>query len=68
MALRPLRRAAEFLAPVDLEHQVPREFRQWRIDSGLIPVLPNPEVQAKLDKIYTHSCLLALMSTMPGAA
>jgi EpsI family protein len=54
VALRPHRRAAEFLPPIDLALQVPETFDRWRIDTGLVPVLPDPSVQAKLDKIYNQ--------------
>lgn len=53
-ALKPRRRAAEELVKVDLERQVPSAFAGWSIDKSMIPVLPNPEVQAKLDEIYTQ--------------
>lgn len=39
---------------VDLERQIPATFAGWSIDKSMIPVLPNPEVQAKLDQIYTQ--------------
>ena len=54
VALRPHRRAAEVLPPIDLATQVPETFDRWRIDTGLVPVLPDPSVQAKLDKIYNQ--------------
>ena len=54
VVLRPHRRAAEVLPPIDLAKQVPETFDRWRIDSGMVPVLPDPSVQAKLDKIYNH--------------
>lgn len=54
VALRPRHPAAESLTPVMLEEQVPVRFADWAVDRGQIPVLPNPEVQAKLDKIYTQ--------------
>lgn len=53
-ALRPTSRAAEKLAQVNLEAQIPKEFEGWHVDTSIVPVLPNPEVQAGLDKIYTQ--------------
>lgn len=53
-ALKPRQRASEVLRPVDLEKQVPTSFGDWQIDKQMVPVLPNPEVQAKLDAIYTQ--------------
>jgi EpsI family protein len=52
--LRPNRRAAEVLQKIDLESQVPTHFLGWHIDASMLPVLPSPEVQAKLDAIYTQ--------------
>lgn len=54
LALRPSRRAAEVLTRIRLEEQIPQAVGAWRVDKGLLPVLPNPEVQAKLDQIYTQ--------------
>lgn len=54
LALRPSKRAAEVLTRIDLERQIPQQIGDWKIDKGLLPVLPNPEVQAALDQIYTQ--------------
>lgn len=54
MALRPRVRAAERFVPIDLERQIPAQFGDWRVDRGIVPVLPDPAVQAKLDAIYTQ--------------
>lgn len=53
-ALRPSKRAAETLEKIDLEAQVPKAFAGWIQDTSIVPVLPNPEIQAKLDAIYTQ--------------
>lgn len=52
--LRPSRRAAETLQVIDLESQVPKRFAGWSLDTSMVPVLPSPEVQESLDKIYTQ--------------
>ena len=54
VALKPRRRAAQELLKIDLATQIPAEFEGWVIDKSIVPVLPNPEVQAKLDSIYTQ--------------
>lgn len=54
LALRPRRRAAEVYAPVKLDEQVPLAFDGWSVDHSIIPVLPDPQVQAKLDAIYNQ--------------
>jgi len=38
--------------PIDLESVVPRAFGDWRIDPLTAPIVPAPDVQAKLDRIY----------------
>jgi exosortase B len=48
-AMKPVR--AEGMA-VDLEKVVPTAFGDWRIDTGIEPVVPAPDVQSKLDRIY----------------
>lgn len=50
--LRPRRRISTLLPPVDLEAQVPAAFGQWQIDKSIIPILPNAELQARLDVLY----------------
>ena len=54
LALRPRQRAAEIYAPIQLDRQVPAAFGDWTIDKSIIPVLPDPSVQAKLDAIYNQ--------------
>jgi EpsI family protein len=51
-ALRPRQRISSLLPPIDLERQVPAAFEDWRVDKSIIPVLPNAEVQARLDVLY----------------
>lgn len=52
LALRPTRRASKDLPPIDLEKQIPQAFGSWQVDRSLVPVLPDPSLQAALDKIY----------------
>jgi len=40
--------------PVQLDKQVPSNFGVWRVDASLVPVLPDPSVQARLDQIYNQ--------------
>lgn len=54
MALRPNRRAADILPAIDLRKQIPESFGEWQLDNSLVPILPNPSVQAKLDEIYNQ--------------
>lgn len=54
IAMRPSRRASEWLPPIDLDSQVPLAFAGWQVDRSIVPVLPDPAVQEKLDKIYNQ--------------
>lgn len=51
---RPSVRMAEQGPAVDLETMFPRQFGEWRIDDRVPVVLPAPDVQAQLDKIYSQ--------------
>lgn len=53
--LRPTLRLAEIKPRIDLEKQIPRSFGDWQEDASVVPVLPNPEVQAKLDALYSST-------------
>lgn len=51
--LTPTAKIADQRARVDLEHTVPQQFGQWRIDlDAAAGVAPSPDTQANLDKIY----------------
>ena len=54
VALRPTHKLADAGPKVDLETMIPKQFGDWRIDTTIAPVLPAPDVQAKLDKIYNQ--------------
>lgn len=54
VVLRPTHKLADAGPKVDLETMIPKRFADWRIDDTIIPVLPSPDVQAKLDKIYNQ--------------
>lgn len=54
LALRPTQRAAETLPPIELQKQVPKSFSGWQIDNSIVPILPDPSVQAKLNEIYNQ--------------
>ena len=55
VALRPTHKLADAGPKVDLEAMIPKQFGDWRIDTSIVPVLPSPDVQAKLDKIYNQT-------------
>lgn len=53
LALKPagMQHAA---ANFDLGQAIPGSFDDWVIDPSIVPVLPAPDVQAKLDRIYNQ--------------
>ncbi|BBO21729.1 MAG: hypothetical protein AMXMBFR31_08690 [Candidatus Desulfobacillus denitrificans] len=55
VALRPTHKLADAGPKVDLEAMIPKQFGDWRVDDSIAPVLPAPDVQAKLDKIYNQT-------------
>ena len=52
--LRPRQRISTKLPAIELDKQVPADFGDWSIDKSLVPILPNAEVQARLDVLYTQ--------------
>lgn len=54
-ALRPRHSLAEGLPSIDLAVQVPTEIGEWRLDSSIVPVLPDPTLQAKLAATYDQT-------------
>ncbi len=54
MLARPTRHLADEIGKPDLEQLFPRQFGDWRIDTNMPVVLPSPDVQAQLDKIYNQ--------------
>lgn len=54
VALKPTIRMADS-QPVNFEQMVPKRFGVWQIDPTIIPVEVDPEIQAKLDNIYSQT-------------
>jgi len=52
--IEPHRLLARELPPLHLETDVPRSFGPWHIDDSIYAILPSPDVQAQLDKIYNQ--------------
>lgn len=55
VVMRPSHKLADAGPKVDLEAMIPKQFADWRIDDRIVPVLPSPDVQEKLDKIYNQT-------------
>lgn len=53
-AMKPTKHLADQIGKPDLETLFPKTFRDWRIDPSLPVILPAPDVQALLDKIYNQ--------------
>jgi EpsI family protein len=50
---KPTQRLADIKPKISLESQIPKAFGAWSEDRSVIPVLPNPEVQASLNALYS---------------
>jgi len=55
VALRPTPMIDDKAVNIDLEAMVPKEFGGWRIDTGITPIMPSPDVEAALSRIYTQT-------------
>jgi len=55
LALKPTVKVADAGPKVDLEVLIPKSFGDWKIDETIVPLLADPETQAKLDKIYNQT-------------
>jgi len=54
-AAKPRERVADEGPKVDLEAMVPKNFGDWSVDASVVPVLPSPETQALLNKLYNQT-------------
>lgn len=54
VVLKPSIRMADS-QPVNFEQMVPKRFGVWQIDPTVIPVTVDPEIQARLDDIYSQT-------------
>ena len=48
----PRRHLADELPPLDLEGGIPRQLGGWSVDQAMITILPTPDVQQELGKLY----------------
>lgn len=55
LAMVPDRKLADLGPQVDLEIMIPKQMGDWRLDESIAPVLPSPDLQAQLKKIYTQT-------------
>jgi EpsI family protein len=52
---RPTYRISEHKPKIVLAQQIPEEFGDWKVDRSLIPVVPDPGIQAMLDVLYSQT-------------
>ncbi len=57
VAATPRRRLADEMPALDLESAIPAQLGEWHVDQGIAPVLPAPDVQERLDKLYNKQLL-----------
>ncbi|MHB1084273.1 MAG: exosortase-associated protein EpsI, B-type [Thiobacillus sp.] len=55
LALKPTHKVADAGPKIDLEVLIPKTFGDWKIDETIVPLIADPETQAKLDKIYNQT-------------
>ncbi|OQW88880.1 MAG: EpsI family protein [Rhodoferax ferrireducens] len=53
--LKPTQRLSELKPRIELAQQVPKAFGNWAEDLSQVPVLPDPQVQARLDVLYSST-------------
>lgn len=54
VGMRPRKHMADEIGMPDLETLFPKQFGDWRVDTNIPVILPSPDVQALLDKIYNQ--------------
>jgi EpsI family protein len=55
LALKPSTKIADAGPRIDLETLIPKTFGDWKIDETIVPLIADPQTQAKLDKIYSQT-------------
>jgi EpsI family protein len=52
--LTPKNAMADTKPKIDLEKSIPNAFAGWTLDTRVVPISTNPELQAKLDNLYSQ--------------
>jgi EpsI family protein len=55
LALKPSERVGAVVATVDLESIIPKAFGEWTIDKRYSPIMPPPELEEKVNKVYDET-------------
>lgn len=66
-ALIPTKMLADTMAPLKLETAVPANFGGWGHNPDVTPVLPDPTVEAKLNKLYSETISRTYFQPQVGA-
>jgi EpsI family protein len=53
--LKPTERISDSKPKIELEQQIPTAFGDWKVDTAVVPVLPNPELLASLSALYSST-------------
>ena len=53
--VRPTQRMSLREPVISLAQQVPEKIGTWQIDKSIVPIMPSPDVQAKLDTLYSQT-------------
>ena len=53
-----------FSEEIKLEALIPEAFGDWRIDPSMVPLMPSPDVQAAIDKLYSQTLARTYMNSL----
>lgn len=54
-AVKPHQMINDLGAQLDLEAIIPKQFDDWKIDKSILPVMPDPQRAAELNKLYSQT-------------
>jgi len=61
--LTPTVKMADLQDKLNLATAIPEQFDEWKVDTSIIPLQVDPDVQAKLDKIYNQTLSRTYVNT-----
>ena len=61
--LTPREKIADHGPKVDLETMIPKQFGDWKMDETVAQAVVNPEIKAKLEKIYRQTLSRTYINT-----
>lgn len=54
-AAKPRAKIADQVPLISLEELIPKRFGAWQVDEKIVPVVVDPQIQAKLNEIYNQT-------------